>query len=71
MSREGKFLVYCIEIYRETKDMTGKQVIELFMSYDVSNYILSCYEALHTTGENYIVEDIDRFIEAQQIVSKT
>ena len=32
----------------------------------VWNYIYSCFEALHTTGENYIVEDIDLYIEARQ-----
>ena len=46
--------------------MTGKQVIELFKLYDITDYVLSCYEALHTTGTNYIVEDIDLFIEARQ-----
>jgi hypothetical protein len=45
--------------------MTGKQVIELFKRYDITEYVLSCYEALHTTGTNYIVEDIDLFIEAR------
>ena len=66
MSREGKFLVYCLEMYRSAKNMTGKQAIELFKRYGVSDYVLSCYEALHTTGTNYIVEDIDLFIEARQ-----
>ena len=67
MSREGKFLVYCLEMYRAAKNMTGKQVIELFKQYGVSGYIVSCYEALHTTGTNYIIEDIDLFIEARQL----
>ena len=66
MSREGKFLVYCLEMYRAEKNMTGKQVIDLFKRYGVIDYIISCYEALHTTGTNYIVEDIDLFIEARQ-----
>ncbi|HHV13652.1 MAG TPA: DUF3791 domain-containing protein [Clostridiales bacterium] len=66
MNIEGKFLVYCLEMYRAAKNMTGKQVIELFMQYDVVDYILSCYEALHTTGVNYIVEDIDLFMEARR-----
>jgi len=66
MSAEGKFLVYCLEMYRAAKHMTGKQVIELFKKYDVTDYVLSCYEALHTTGTNYIVEDIDLFVEARQ-----
>ena len=66
MSREGKFLVYCLEMYRAAKKMTGKQVIELFQQYGISDYVITCYEALHTTGTNYIIEDIDLFIEARQ-----
>ena len=66
MSREGKFLVYCLEMYRAAKKMTGKQTIELFKQYGISDYVISCYEALHTTGTNYIIEDIDLFIEARQ-----
>ncbi|MDR2897725.1 MAG: DUF3791 domain-containing protein [Spirochaetaceae bacterium] len=48
------------------KHLTGKQVIELFSHYDITDYIISCYEALHTTGSNYLIEDIDLFIEARQ-----
>jgi len=66
LSAEGKFLVYCIETYKAAKNMTGKQVIEMFKQYGVSDYILSCYEALHTTGTSYIIEDIDLFVEARQ-----
>ena len=65
MRREGKFLVYCLEIYRAAKQMTGRQAIDLFNQYDISGYIVSCYEALHTTGANYIIEEIDLFIEAR------
>lgn len=66
MSREGSFLVYCVEQYRSTKRITGRQVSELFSRYRVWEYIYSCYEALHTTGANYIVEDIDLYIEARE-----
>jgi len=66
VSKEGKFLVFCLEMYKAAKHLTGKQVMELFKQYDITDYILSCYEALHTTGTNYIVEDIDLFIEARK-----
>lgn len=66
MSKEGKFLVFCIEQYKSAKNLTGRQVAELFKKYEVSEYIVSCFEALHTTGTNYIIEDIDLFIEARQ-----
>ena len=67
MSAEGKFLVYCVEIYKEAKKLPGSYIIETFKRYGVMEYILSCYEALHTTGPLYIIEDIDLFIESQQI----
>ena len=66
MSREGNFLIYCIEQYKNAKRLTGKQVSELFNKYRVWDYIYSCFEALHTTGDNYIIEDIDLYIEARQ-----
>jgi hypothetical protein len=67
MSKEGKFLVYCLEIYKAAKHMPGRQAIELFNQHGVTGYVMSCYEALHTTGANYIVEDIDLFLEARQL----
>ncbi|MBR2300888.1 MAG: DUF3791 domain-containing protein [Bacteroidaceae bacterium] len=66
MSRQGDFLIYCTELYKSAKKLTGEQVSELFSRYGVWNYIYSCFEALHTTGANYIVEDIDLYIEARQ-----
>ena len=66
MSVEGKFLVFCLEMYRAAKNMTGRQAIELFMRYGVTDYVMSCYEALHTISIFDIIEDIDIFLEARQ-----
>ena len=68
MSREGNFLIFCIEQYKSHKNLTGKQVMDLFEQYKIAEYIVSCFEALHTTGTNYIIEDIDLYIEARQAV---
>lgn len=65
MSRQGDFLIYCTELYKVARKLTGKQVAELFSRYEVWDYIYSCFEALHTTGANYIVEDIDQYIEVR------
>ena len=62
MSEEGKFLIYCIETYKLVKQATGRQIYDMFEHYGVLDYIVSCYGALHTTGDLYIVDDIDRFI---------
>ena len=66
MSAPGNFLVFCIEQYKLAKKLTGQQIVELFNRYRVWDYIYSCYEALHTTGTNYIVDDIDLYIKARQ-----
>lgn len=66
MSAQGKFVIFCAEQYKLKKHLTGKQLSELFSRYRVWEYIDSCYEALHTTGTNYIIADIDQYIAAYQ-----
>ncbi len=65
MSKEGDFLIFCIEQYKYKKKLSGRQVINIFKKYKISEYIISCFEALHTMGAKYIVEDIDLYIEAR------
>ena len=62
MSREGKFLIHCMECYRLAKHMSGAAVAELFARYGLFGYIMRYFESLHTTGPRYIVEDIDAYI---------
>jgi len=37
-------------------------MLALFEKHNVLNYIKECYGALHTTGSQYIVDNIDEFI---------
>jgi len=60
------FIAYCIEEYKSSEKLTGKAVIELFNRFRVLDYIRSYYEALHTTGRQYIVNDIHKHIQARQ-----
>jgi len=55
-----------IEEYKNTHNLSGKAAIDLFNSYHVIECIHSCYEALHATGRQYIVDDIDLNIKAQK-----
>ena len=63
MIKEAAFFIYCVEQYKAHKPMTGKEVMDLFERYGVVNYLWDCYEALHTTGSNYLMEDIDAFLQ--------
>ena len=66
MDEKTNFIVYCIEEYKNAKGMNGKSVIDLFNHYRVIDYIRDYYEVLHTTGRQYIVDDISMYIEARQ-----
>lgn len=60
------FKVFCFEAYRAEKNLSGKEAMQLFKKYGVLDYISTCFDVLHTTGRNYIIEDIDIFINARK-----
>ena len=63
MSEAGKFLIYCIEMYRRAKHISGHAAYELFHSTGADDYVRRSYGALHTTGDQYILEDVDGYID--------
>ena len=58
----GYFLSFCIEQYKNTKGMDGAEVIETFAKYDVFDYLNTHFEILHTQSRQWILEDIDEYI---------
>ena len=62
MSDNADFIAYCLEEYKTAKKITGKEAITLFKQYDIIDYIVTCYSALHTMGGLAITEDIDSLI---------
>ena len=65
MSRELQFTVFCMESYKVHKSLTGREVAELFEKYGVFDYIREFYDVLHTTGYQYINNDIDIYLQAR------
>lgn len=65
MSKELPFIIYCIEEYKNQKNMSGKDVLLLFNRHSVCDYIRTFYEVLHTTGSKYIVNDIDLYLKSR------
>ena len=59
MSKETAFTVFCLENYKLHRNLSGQQVLALFDRYGVFDYIREFYDVLHTTGYNYINNDID------------
>ena len=63
-----KFKVFCLERYKYTHGLKGHEALSLFKQYGVLDYLGSFYDVLHTFGHNYIVDDIDEFINARRAV---
>ncbi len=66
MSKTLEFKVFCFEAYRAEKKLTGREAMSLFKKYGILDYLEACYGVLHTTGREYIIEDIDLFIAARR-----
>lgn len=66
MSRTVEFKVFCLEAYKNVHQMDGATALDTFKRYGVFDYISSFYDVLHSTGLQYIVEDIDLYIKARQ-----
>jgi len=66
MEKITKFLVYCIEIYKTRYQISGREVLQIFEKNGILDYIVECYGALHTTGPEYIIDDISGLIDEKQ-----
>ena len=63
----NEFIIFCIEVYKEKEDKTGKEIYNLFKEHDVFAFLEEHYDVLHTQGKAYIVETITDFIENKEI----
>lgn len=66
MSRDGAYMVFCMELYRREKGLSGRQIVELFTRYNVYDYIRRFFGAFHTMNEKLVFADIDAFIARQR-----
>ena len=56
------FVAFCIEEYGAAKGMAGEQVLDLFAKYGLTEYLSKFYEPLHTQGRQWLIEEIDEYI---------
>lgn len=66
MSKTLDFKVFCLTAYKTKHELSGQKAFELFQKYGVFSYLESCYDVLHTTGRDYLIEDIEKYIQARQ-----
>ncbi len=70
MSKKEKdialFVAFCIEEYGAAKGMDCDKVFELFAGYGVLAYLCDFFDTLHTQGRQWLIEEIDEFIEIRK-----
>jgi len=59
---KNDFLVYAIEEYKYLEEKTVKDVMELFSTHNIFDYILRHYVVLHTMGGRAIADEINLYI---------
>lgn len=62
MNQTIDFTVFCLESYKQAHSVSGKEALKMFDDYNVFEYISSFYDVLHSSGQDYIVHDIDAYI---------
>ena len=60
--------LFCRENYKVHKSLTGKQVVKLFETYGVFDYIREFYDILHTEGHQFINQDFDIYLNARNAI---
>ena len=60
------FLSFCNEQYKKAKGIDGAEVIKTFAKFDVFDYLNNHFEILHTQSRQWILEDIDEYIEVRK-----
>ena len=60
-------LSFCIELYGKKHQLSGNEVVALFDRYEVLPYLEENFEALHTQGHQWLMEEINERINNKEI----
>lgn len=66
MSKETDFFIYLIERYAESKGKTAAQVLQLWDSLNLTDFIYNMYEIYHAERLQNAFDDIDELISEEQ-----
>lgn len=66
--KELTFVVFILYALEEHWKMTTPEVYEILSTTGIlDDYIIKCYDVLHTLGKEYLVEDITEFVREKGI----
>ena len=58
----NKFIIFCLESYKNFQQISGLQALSDFNKYGLFSYLTNGFEVLHTQSKKYITADIQDFI---------
>ena len=56
------FIIFCLEEYKNKKEMSGKNALNEFVNYNVLEFLENHYDVLHTQSLSYIFEEINEYV---------
>lgn len=56
------FYTYCLENYAIRKQISGMRTWVIFKESGADEYVIDNYDLLHTQGLDYVLDDIQRFM---------
>lgn len=64
------FAVFCIESLAAELKIPGEEVYKLLTEKSdiLDNYIIRCYDALHTQGREWLVEDLTDYMKREGVL---
>ncbi len=66
--KELIFVVFILYALGQRWNMTTPEVYDILNSTRIlDNYIIKCYDVLHTLGKEYLIEDITEFVREKGI----
>lgn len=60
------FISFCVEQYKTEKGLTGAETLSELSDYGVLEYLSEHYDILHTQSRQWIMADIDEFIQLRK-----
>jgi hypothetical protein len=69
-AKELEFTVFCIENVADELGLTGAEIYQFLTekSSILDDYIIPCYDTLHTQGKEYIVNDISGYMREKKLM---
>ena len=64
------FAVFCIEALADELNTTGDKIYKMLTenSNILDDYIIPCYDALHTQGKDFIVNELKELMQKQGVL---